>query len=192
MRKKFKRGWIVKALALMVVVVGSVVAVPELARPQGSSEDVSAEEEFDPRVIADFQTRDYRIRPKKLWKALLRELEGRGYSPEEVDEKARIVKTSFVDVEAKDFEGDIVEPAPTFGLNQHILTMKKIRFGKVSIEARVAKIEAGTELKVRARILVDGMDRKKMLRVLTDRRSSGVIESSFIERLEMTLGIEPL
>lgn len=192
MRKKFERGWIVKALALMVVVVGSVVAVPELARPQGSSEDVSAEEEFDPRFIADFQIRDYRIRPKKLWKALLRELEGRGYSPEEVDEKARIVKTSFVDVEAKDFEGDIVEPAPTFGLNQHILTMKKIRFGKVSIEARVAKIEAGTELKVRARILVDGMDRKKMLRVLTDRRSSGVIESSFIERLEMTLGIEPL
>ena len=47
-------------------------------------------------------------------------------------------------------------------------------------------------MKVRARILVDGMDRRKMIRVLVDRRSSGIIEADFIERLETTLGIEPI
>ncbi len=86
----------------------------------------------------------------------------------------------------------MVEPPPTIGANRHILTMRKIRMGKVSLEVRVAKSEAGTEMKVRARILVDGMDRRRMIHVLVDRRSSGIIEADFIERLETTLGIEPI
>ncbi|MCZ6695245.1 MAG: hypothetical protein O7A63_01775 [Acidobacteria bacterium] len=192
MRKKPERGWIVKALALTVVVAAHVAAVPEFARPQDSSEGAPAEEGLRPQSIAGFQTRDYRIRPKKLWKALLRKLEERGYPPEDVDKQARIVKTSFVDFEAKDFDGEVGEEFPNFGPNQPIVTMLKPRFGKVSLEVRVAKSDAGAELKVRARILVDGMDRKKMVRVLVDVRSSGIIESDLIERLETTLGIEPI
>ena len=191
MQNKFKREWGAKALALLVV-AGYSVAVPQLARPQDSSEGAPAEEEIDPNAIAGFQTREYKIRPKKLWKALLRELEEHGYPPEEVDEKAHIVKTSFVDFEAKDFEGEVVGPPPTLGPNQHILMMKKTQMGKVSLEVRLAKSKAGTEMQVRARILVAGMDRRKRLRVLIDRRSSGIIEADFIERLETALGVEPL
>jgi len=44
--------------------------------------------------------------------------------------------------------------------------------------------EGGAELKMRARILVMGLDRVKQVRVLVDRRSTGVIESDFIHKLE--------
>lgn len=192
MQKMFGRGWIVRTVAVMAMVTASGVAVPDHARPQDQSQDATPEAEIDPQAIAGFQTRDYKIRPKKLWKALLKELERRGYPPEEVDEEARIVKTSFVDFESKDFEGEVAEPPPTFGPNQHILTMKKIRLGKVSLEARIARSDAGSKLSIRARILVDGMDRRKMLRVLIDRRSNGIIEADFIERLEASLDIEPV
>ncbi len=193
MQEQFKREWIARALALMVV-AGYAVAVPGLARAQDSSEDAStpADEEITPLDIAEFRTLDYKIRPKKLWKAIISELEERGFPPEEVDKKARIVKTSFVDFESKDFGGQVVEPRLSFGSNRHILSKNKIRMGKVSLEIRVAKSDAGTKMKVRARILVDGMDRRKMIRVLVDRRSSGIIEADFIERLETTLGIEPI
>ncbi|MEE9291464.1 MAG: hypothetical protein V3U83_00905 [Acidobacteriota bacterium] len=193
MQEQFKREWIARTLALMVV-AGYAVAVPGLARAQDSSEDAStpADEEITPLDIAEFRTLDYKIRPKKLWKAIISELEERGFPPEEVDKKARIVKTSFVDFESKDFGGQVVEPRLSFGSNRHILSKNKIRMGKVSLEIRVAKSDAGTKMKVRARILVDGMDRRKMIRVLVDRRSSGIIEADFIERLETTLGIEPI
>ena len=193
MHEQFNREWIARALALMVV-AGYAVAVPGLARAQASSEGAStpADEEITPLDIAEFRTLDYKIRPKKLWKAIIRELEERGFPPEEVDKKARIVKTSFVDFESKDFGGQVVEPRLSFGSNRHILSKNKIRMGKVSLEIRVAKSDTGTEMKVRARILVDGMDRRKMIRVLVDRRSSGIIEADFIERLETTLGIEPI
>ena len=193
MQEQFKREWIARALALMVV-AGYAVAVPGLARAQDSSEGAStpADEEITPPDIAEFRTLDYKIRPKKLWKAIISELEERGFPPEEVDKKARIVKTSFVDFESKDFGGQVVDPRLSFGPNRHILSKNKIRMGKVSLEIRVAKSDAGTEMKVRARILVDGMDRRKMIRVLVDRRSSGIIEADFIERLETTLGIEPI
>lgn len=193
MQEQFNREWIARALALMVV-AGYAVAVPGLARAQDSSEGAStpADEEITPLDIAEFRTLDYKIRPKKLWKAIISKLEERGFPPEEVDEEARIVKTSFVDFESKDFGGQVVEPRSTFGASRHILSMNKIRMGKVSLEIRIAKSDAGTEMKVRARILVDGMDRRKMIRVLVDRRSSGIIEADFIERLETTLGIEPI
>jgi hypothetical protein len=58
------------------------------------------------------------------------------------------------------------------------------------MEAIVSKAERGSELKLRTRILVQGIDRRKGIRVLTDRRSSGVIEAEFLLRLEQALGLE--
>lgn len=177
------------ALPLLVVLVAGAAG---LARAQDASTDSGAEDELRFDSIAEFQTRVYKIRPKKLWRGLLRVLEEQSFPPEEIDEEERVVKTSFVDFEAKDYPDEVVEPAPTFSPERHILTLKKLRMGKVSMEAGVRKVDGGTELRVRARILVNGMDRKRMAMVLVDRRSSGVIESVLRSRLEEALGIAPI
>jgi hypothetical protein len=66
-----------------------------------------------------------------------------------------------------------------------------VKQGKVSVEGIVTKGEdGGSVLSLRARILVEGLDQVKRIRVLADRRSSGVIESDFMRRLEDELALE--
>ena len=78
------------------------------------------------------------------------------------------------------------------GGSYHILQMIKVKQGKVSLEGVVTPTRKGTELRLRARILVMGLDRVRRVRLLVDRRSTGVIEADLIHRLETRLGIEHL
>jgi hypothetical protein len=124
---------------------------------------------------------------------LLQALQEAGYPPEVVDAKGMRVKTSFVDFTAKDYSEEVADPAPHLGPNYHILQMSKVKLGKVSLEGLVTSGDKGAAvLSLRARILVDGLDQQKRIRVLTDRRSSGVIESDFMSRLEEALHLERL
>jgi hypothetical protein len=68
--------------------------------------------------------------------------------------------------------------------------MNQVKEGKVSLEGIVTKGDGGSVLSLRARILVQGLDQMKRIRVLVDRRSSGSIESDFLRKLEDTLGLE--
>jgi hypothetical protein len=167
-------------------------AVPLELLAQDSSTSGSSEEGIDPDLIGPFRIRHYKIRPKKLWKGLLVTLEHGGFPPEEIDDKGLIVKTSFVDFASKDYPGDVAEPPPLLGVETHIVQMKTLRGGKLSFEAHVSKGSEGTELKIRARILGEGMDRRKRMRVLVDRRSTGIIETEFFKQLEARLGLTPL
>ena len=147
--------------------------------------------EIHPDAVSSFQVRAYKASRKKLWKGLLQVLQESGYPPEEVSEKERRVKTSFVDFNSKDYSEEVADPAPRLGANYHILQMSKVKMGKVSLEGVVTDGEHGAAvLSLRARILVDGLDQRKRVRLLTDRRSSGVIESDFLRRLEDTLKLE--
>ena len=157
------------------------------AAPEEASPDASAG--IHPDAVSSFQVRTYKIGEKKLWKGLLENLEESGYPPEEVDPKAKRVKTSFVDFHATDYSEAVAEAAPRIGPNYHILQMSQIREGKVSIEAVVSKGDGGAVLSLRARILVGGLEQFKKIRVLTDRRSSGVIESDFLLKLEENLAL---
>jgi hypothetical protein len=144
-----------------------------------------------PDAVSSFQVRAYHISEKKLWKGLLQVLQEAGYPPEEVNAKDLRVKTSFVDFTSKDYSEEVAEPAPHIGPNYHILQMNKVKLGKVSLEGLVTSGEHGAAvLSLRARILVDGLDQQNRIRVLADRRSSGVIESDFMGRLEETLHLE--
>lgn len=162
------------------------------ASAQEGSGPGDGDSDVNPDALADFQTRVYKIRKKKLWKGLLGALEKVGYPPEEIDEKARNVVTSFVDFEAIDFEGDVAEPPLRLGPKQHVIQLKEVRAGKLSLKAIIETGEGGTALKLRARILVMGIDRRQKIRVLVDRRSTGVIEAAFYDFLQEALGIEPL
>jgi hypothetical protein len=143
-----------------------------------------------PDAVSSFQVRAYQISPKKLFRGLLDVLGQAGYPPEEIDEKSRKVKTSFVDFNARDYTEAVADPAPRLGATYHIMQMNVIKMGKVSLEGIVTKGEGGDAvLSLRARLLVDGLDQPTRVRVLTDRRSSGVIESDFMRRLEDTLGL---
>lgn len=147
--------------------------------------------EIHPDAVSSFQVRSYKASRKKLWKGLLQVLQESGYPPEEVSEKDRRVKTSFVDFNSRDYSEEVADPAPRLGANYHILQMSKVKMGKVSLEGVVTDGEHGAAvLSLRARILVDGLDQRKRVRLLTDRRSSGVIESDFLRRLEDTLKLE--
>lgn len=143
-----------------------------------------------PEVQSPFQTRTYRARPKKLWKDLLEQLEAAGFPPEEVDDDRFTVRTSFVDFKQDDYSEAVADRPPYLSPRYPILQMVKVREGKVSLEAIIARKGRASELKLRARILVQGVDRRQGIRVLTDRRSSGVIESDFLLKLETALGLE--
>lgn len=149
------------------------------------------EGEINPDAVSSFQVRAYRLNEKKLWKGLLQVLQQAGYPPEEVNEKERRVKTSFVDFKSSDYSDEVGDPPPSTSPTYHILQMSKVKGGKVSLEAVVSSDDAGNGVvSLRARILVQGLDLAKRIRVLVDRRSSGAIESDFLLRLEDTLGLK--
>ena len=161
----------------------------DMTPPQEPAVDSTAG--IHPDAVSSFQVRSYHVGEKKLWKGLLQVLQEAGYPPEVVDPKAMRVKTSFVDFTSKDYSEEVADPAPPLGANYHILQMTKVKLGKVSLEGLVTSGEHGAAvLSLRARILVDGLDQQKKIRVLTDRRSSGVIESDFMRRLEESLHLE--
>jgi hypothetical protein len=171
----------------------------EQAREPGPEEDAapeqegvppSSEPEIHPDVVSQYQVRLYRIRPKKLWKGLLEVLEEEGFPPEEVDANAMTVKTSFVDFNQDDYVEQVAEPPPRLGPRYPIVQMIRVKEGKVSLDAVLSKRGRSTEMRMRARILVQGVDRRRRLRVMTDRRSSGLIESTFLRTLEDRLGLE--
>jgi len=157
----------------------------ELATPS------SADQAIHPDAVSSFQVRAYTLGAKRLWNGLLQVLEQSGYPPEEIEEKGRRVKTSFVDFNSRDYSEAVADPPPRLGPGYHILQMNVVKQGKVSLEGIVTKGEdGGSVLSLRARILVDGLDQVKRIRVLADRRSSGVIESDFMRRLEDQLALE--
>ncbi|MFQ5878345.1 MAG: hypothetical protein ACE5JH_11800 [Acidobacteriota bacterium] len=186
-RIRRRRGF---AVASLVAALGILSAGQPPAAQQRP--EMREDGEAHPEAIGPFRTRVYKIRKKKLWRGLLKTLEEAGYPPEEVDEAARVVKTAFVDFDAKDFPEEVAEPPMRFGPNSHVIQLKKVRVGKVSIEAGVGRGEGGAELRIRARILVMGLDKRQRIRVLVDRRSTGVIEAAFLRRLEESLRIEPI
>jgi hypothetical protein len=164
---------------------------PSGSDPEDGGAPAPGEEpEIAPQLVSPYQTRIYRIKPKKLWKTLLEHLEAAGYPPEEVDEATMTVKTSFVDFDQQDYSEQVTDPPPYLSPKYPILQMVRVREGKVSLEGMVSKEKRRSTLKLRARILVQGVDRRRGIRVLTDRRSSGVIESEFLRRLEDGLGLE--
>jgi hypothetical protein len=179
------------------------VSVPEqtpaaAATPQedestgGAPAQESGETEVPPELQSSDVVRVYKVRPAKLWKGLLESLKAEGYPPEEIQEETRTVKTSFVEFKQDAFPLQVADPPRLLGHGYHIVQMIKVRQGKVSLRGVVTATKQGTELKMRARILVMGMDRMKHVHVLVDRRSTGVIESEFIHKLEARLGLEHL
>ena len=181
---------------------GQASPTPQPEPPAGAAQGGSTQREGlptqgpsdqpPPQVESPFLLRVYRIRPGKLWKGLLDALQAEGFSPEEVDDEGRIVKTSYVDFKQDDYQNQVADPPVQLSNDYHILQMIKVKEGKVSLEGRIAPGERGTELRLRARILVMGLDRVHRVRVLVDRRSTGVIESGFIHKLEARMGIEHL
>ncbi len=160
--------------------------------PEGGPAPGSPASPVPPELEASYVVRTYKVRPTKLWKGLLESLQAEGYPPEDLDEEKRTVKTSFVDFKQDDYQLQVTEPPRLFGGDYHILQMIKVRQGKVSLEGVVTATKRGAELKVRARILVNGLDRVNRVRVLVDRRSSGVIEADFIHKFEARLDLEHL
>jgi hypothetical protein len=159
----------------------------EKPAPPAADEKVSPPStapESRPEDLADFTVRSYRIKPQKLWKALLPALEAAGHPPEEIDQGTMTARTSFVDFEQKNFGEQVTDPPRPFGPGHPVITMKRVAVGKVSLEAIVSKTRGGAVLKIRARILVQGLDRRQRIMVMIDRRSSGVIEAEFLRKLE--------
>jgi hypothetical protein len=190
---------VLTALLVTIVLIGPAMAQDEGApegrrvRAQGSGPDgEDAGTEIHPDAVSSYVVRTYRIKARKLWPELLRILEESGYSPEEVDDKARVVKTTFIDFEATDYSEETGEPAPRVSPDYPIIQMRSVKVGKVSIEARISRDEKGTVLAMRARILVQGLERVDRNLILTDRRSSGVIEADFLRVLEDSLKLERL
>jgi hypothetical protein len=167
-------------------------APPATATGEDAQAQGSAGSEAPPEMQSSYIVRLYKVRPAKLWKGLLESLKAEGHAPEVLDETAHVVKTSFVDFKQDDYPLQVGDPPPTLGGSYHIVQMIKIRAGKVSLEGVVTPSKQGSELKLRARILVTGVDRVNKVRVLVDRRSTGVIESDFIHKLEARLGLEHL
>jgi len=162
------------------------------ATPGEPAQPPAQDLKIHPDAVSSFVTRTYRIRPKKLWKELLESLKASGYPPEDIEEERMTVKTSFVDVKEADFPEPIGDRPPEFAPDYPILQLTKVYEGKVSLEGIVAPEGRGAALSLRARILVHGLDRRRHLRVLTDRRSSGVIEKEFLKKLETALSLAPL
>jgi hypothetical protein len=169
-----------------------VPAQPPGTTAEGQSTDEASPPSVPPDAESSYLVRVYKIRPAKLFKDLLESLTAEGYPPEEVDEQGRTVKSSFVDFKQADFELQVAEPPPRLSGSYHVMQLLKIKAGKVSLEGVVAQGKDGTELRMRARILVMGFDRAKQLRVFVDRRSSGSIEADFIHKFEVRMGLEHL
>jgi len=167
-------------------------APPEAGEAPESPVPQEAAPEVPPENQSPFLTRIYKMRPAKLWKGLLTTLEAEGFPPEETSQETRTVKTSFVDFSQDKYPAQVAEPPLRLGRTYHILQMIKVKQGKVSLEGVVTPTKEGTELRLRARILVMGLDRPRRVRILVDRRSTGVIEAEVIQRLEERLGIEHL
>jgi len=163
---------------------------PPSGEPLVESASPDATAGINPDAVSSFQVRTYHIRGKKLWEGLLRVLGESGYPPEEIDQKAMRVKTSFVDFQARDYSEAVAEAAPRMTATYRILQMNQVREGKVSLEGVVSKGDNGAVLSLRARILVQGLDQAKRIKIMVDRRSSGVIESDFLRKLEDTLKLE--
>jgi len=163
---------------------------PPADEPSSESTTPDATGGIHPDAVSSFQVRTYHIRGKKLWEGLLRVLGESGYPPEEIDQKAMRVKTSFVDFQARDYSEAVAEAAPHLSATYRILQMNQVREGKVSLEGIVSKGDGGAVLSLRARILVQGLDQAKRIKIMVDRRSSGVIESDFLRKLEDTLELE--
>jgi hypothetical protein len=187
-----------RVLLLGALLMGLPAAARTQEEPPPATEGApqsppAADQGIHPDAVSSFQVRTYKTSPKKLWRGLLQTLEASGYPPEEVDEKEKRVKTAFVDFKSIDYSEAVADPAPRFGPDYQILQMKVVKMGKVSIEGIVTKGENGAAvLSLRARILTEGLDKAKGVRLLTDRRSSGVIESDFLRVLEDTLSLERL
>jgi hypothetical protein len=170
---------------------------PAQTPPSDDSEGGQAASEASPSQVppelqSSYLVRVYEIRPAKLYKGLLEALKAEGYPPEEIDERGRTVKTSFVDFKQGNFELQVAESPPRLSRSYHVLQLIKMKMGKVSLEGVVAPGKGGSVLRIRARILVTGLDRVKRIRVFVDRRSTGVIEADFIHRLEARMRLEHL
>ena len=159
---------------------------------EGAQSEEPAGGQVPPELQSPYIVRIYKVRPARLWKGVLESLEAEGYPHEEVNLETRTVKTSFVDFKQDDYQLQVADPPQLLGGKYHVVQLLKVRQGKVSLESVVTPTKQGAELKVRARILVTGVDRVKRVRVLVDRRSTGVIESDFIHKLEARLGLEHL
>src|SRR2546422_2485582 len=168
------------------------VTPPADAPGEGQSTGEDSPAPVPPEAESSFLVRVYKIRPAKLFKGLLEALAAEGYPPEEVDEKSQTVKSSFVDFKQADFELQVAEPPPRLSGSYHVMQLLKMKAGKVSLEGVVAQGKEGSELRMRARILVTGFDRVKQVRVLADRRSTGSIEADFIHKFEARMGLEHL
>ena len=180
-------------LAALILAVAAPAVAQQGTPPSDEGASGSGETGINPDAVSSFQVRTYDIRVKKLWKGLLQVLKQSGYPPEVVNDKERRVKTSFVDFKAIDYSEEVAEPAPRLTAKYPILQMNKVKEGKVSLEGLVTKGDhGGAVLSLRARILVQGLDEVKRIRVLADRRSSGVIESDFMQQLEDTLHLKRL
>jgi hypothetical protein len=180
---------------LLLTWAGSMVVAQE--SPEIDGQGVPAGEsnpgpDIHPDAVSRFITRTYKISPKALWKGLLSVLEESGYPVEEVDGKAMVVTTRFIDFKSTDYSEEVGEAQPRISDDYSILQMRHVKVGKVSLEAAVFRSERGTDINIRARILVQGLDRKERVLLLTDRRSSGVIEADFLRLLEDRLEIERL
>jgi hypothetical protein len=194
MRASLRRT-IALVFATLAVACGAVsfaqVAPVPTPPAAGVAPPSAADQGIHPDAVSSFQVRAYTLGTKKLWKGLLQVLEQSGYPPEEIDDKGRRVKTSFVDFNARDYSEAVADPPPRLGPGYFILQMNVVNLGKVALEGIVTKGEGGgSVLSLRARILVEGLDQVKRIRVLADRRSSGIIESDFMRRLEDQLGLE--
>jgi hypothetical protein len=188
-------------LPLLIVAIALPLApAPAVARPQEETpgqpiardeggQGIYAGEDVPPELMSHFVARGYDVRLKKVWRALLQVLQDSGLPPEIVEEKDRTVRTSYADFKSSNYPQNPVDPPPPFTSRWHILTMKEISQGKAAIEAVVSKGEAGTEVRLRARILVQGLDRMRRIRLLTDRRSSGAIEKDLFQKLDAELGL---
>jgi hypothetical protein len=165
-------------------------AAPPPAGPGENTPPPPAPREAPPEDLADFTVRTYKIKPRKLWKALLPALEAAGHPLEEVDEEGLSVRTAFVDFLQKSFGEQVAEPPRRFGPDFPVIMMKYVVEGKVSLEAIVSKASGGAALKIRARILVQGLDRRQKVMLMVDRRSSGIIEAEFLGKLEEELGLK--
>ena len=180
-------------VALLVLGLSPAFALPPPGRVDSrEGEAIAGEPEIHPEAISSFVTRTYRIRPQKLWDGLLEQLEKSGYPLEIVNEESMLVKTSFIEFKARDYSEETGGPPPRVSAEYPILQMKRVKGGKVSLEGKILQGKEGTDLAIRARILVQGLNQRERLVVLTDRRSSGVIEADFLRLLEDTLTLERL
>ncbi len=180
---------------LLLASAGGIAAAQisrEVEEPGIPVSDAEPGPGIHPDALSSFVTRTYKIGSKELWKGLLKVLEKSGYPPEEVDEKEKVVKTSFIDFNSTDYSEEVGEAQPRVSGDYTILQMRRVKMGKVSLEVRVSRGERGADVAIRARILVQGLDRKESLLVLTDRRSSGVVEADFLRILEERLELERL